>query len=220
MKLDMHLHSNFSSDGKAPPRDILKQARKNGLAGLCITDHNTIRGNAEARKIAAEYNLILIRGMEISSTDGHILAYGIQDEVPRDRSPEETLDIIRAQGGLAVIPHPYRYWSGLGESKTLSIKPDAIESVNAHSTGSDNSLAKKLAERMKLPMTAGSDSHELSSIGRAYTILPDAESEEEVLKNILSGKTKTGGQSRNLAGTLKDRTLTVTQWMGRGFRKM
>jgi predicted metal-dependent phosphoesterase TrpH len=220
MKLDMHLHSNYSSDGKAPPRDILKQARKNGLAGLCITDHNTIKGNVEARRIASEFGLTVVGGMEISSTDGHILAYGIRDEVPRDLSPEETLDKIRSQGGIAVIPHPYRYWSGLGEARTLSIKPDAIEAVNAHSTGNDNAMAKKLAERMKLPMTAGSDSHELSSIGRAYMILPDADNEDDILKSIRSGKTKTGGQSRNLAGTLKDRTLTVTQWMGRGFRKM
>jgi predicted metal-dependent phosphoesterase TrpH len=220
MKLDMHLHSSFSSDGKPSPRDILKHARKVGLGGVCITDHNTMKGNAEARKIASEFGLIVIRGMEISSTDGHILGYGIDEEVPRDLCPEETLRKIREQGGLAVIPHPFRYWSGLGSEKTLLAKPDAIETINSHSTWNDNAQARKLCEQMKLPMTAGSDSHETGTIGRAYVTVPDSSSEDEILKYIRSGKAKVGGLSRNLGGTLKDRTLTVAQWMGRGFKKM
>ncbi|MDD4307930.1 MAG: CehA/McbA family metallohydrolase [Thermoplasmata archaeon] len=220
MKLDMHIHSNFSPDGKASPRQILKQAKKAGLGGLCISDHNTLRGNTEARKIASEFSIVLVRGMEISSSEGHILGYGIAEEVPRDLSPEETLERIRAQGGTAVIPHPYRYWSGLGGSRTVSVKPDAIEALNSHSTNSDNAQARKLAESLGLPMTAGSDSHEQPTVGRAYVIIPDVSTEEEVIESILSGKAKTAGLSRNLAGTLKDRTLTVTQWMGRGFKKM
>ena len=130
MKLDMHLHSNFSADGTAAPRDILKQARKAGLGGVCITDHNTLKGNAEARKIADEFKLLVIRGMEISSTGGHILGIGISDEVPRDLDPQDTVEKIREQGGIAVIPHPFRRWSGLGADAVRTVKPDAIEVVN------------------------------------------------------------------------------------------
>ncbi|MBA3044630.1 MAG: CehA/McbA family metallohydrolase [Candidatus Thermoplasmatota archaeon] len=220
MKLDMHLHSNYSTDGKAAPRQILKEARKLGLDGLCITDHNTLKGNAEVRKIAAEFGIIVLRGMEITSTDGHILAIGIGEEVPRDLSAEETLENIRAQGGMAVIPHPYRNWSGLGWECVRKIKPDAIEVLNSHSTKRENAMAGKLCWEMGLPMTAGSDSHELESIGRAYISIPDATDEDGVLKAIRSGEAKARGRSRNLIGTLKDRTLTVTQWMGRGFKKM
>lgn len=220
MKIDMHLHSSFSSDGKPSPRDILKQARNIGLDGICITDHNTIKGNAEARKIASEFGLVVIRGMEISSSEGHILGYGIDEEVPRDLSPEETLDRIRAQGGMGAVPHPFRYWSGLGREKTFAVKPDAIETINSHSTKQDNVLARKLSEQMKLPMTAGSDSHETEMVGRAYVIVPDSSSEDDILKAIRSGKSKVGGLSRTLAATLKDRSFAVTRWMGRGFKKM
>ena len=220
MKMDMHLHSSHSSDGRISPRDILKQARKNGLGGLCITDHNTMKGNIEARKIASEFGLLVVRGMEISTTDGHILGYGIDEEVPRDLSPEEALKNIRGQGGMAVVPHPYRFWSGLGRKNTLRIKPDAIETINSHSTSRDNAMARRLCEQMKLPMTAGSDSHETSTIGRAYVIVPDSSSEDDALRAIRSGKAKVGGLSRNLTGTLKDRAMGVTRWMGRGFKKV
>ncbi|MFO7619553.1 MAG: CehA/McbA family metallohydrolase [Thermoplasmata archaeon] len=220
MKLDMHLHSDYSSDGKASPRQILRQARKLGLGGVCITDHNTVKGNAKARKIASEFGLLVIRGMEISSSGGHILGMGIAEEVPRDLSPEETVERIRAQGGMAVIPHPYRRWSGLGTDVARAVRPDAIEVLNSHSTGKDNAMAGKLCTSMKLPMTAGSDAHELGMLGKAFIAIPDASTEDEVLEAIRAGKAKVRGQSRGLPGTLKDRTLTVTQWMARGFKKM
>ncbi len=220
MKLDMHVHSSYSTDGHAQPRQILKQARKLGLDGLCIADHNTMAGSLEARKIASEFGLILVSGMEISSSGGHILAYGISEEVPRDLGPGETLDRIHSQGGLAVVPHPYRFWSGLGEEATLALGPDALETANAHSTARENRLAGKLAERMKLPATAGSDSHELGSLGRAFTMMPEIGSEEEALKAIRAGRTKARGQSRKTTMALKDRTVSVAMWIGRGFKKM
>jgi predicted metal-dependent phosphoesterase TrpH len=158
--------------------------------------------------------------MEISSAGGHILAYGITEEIPRDLEPAETRDRIHAQGGMAVVPHPYRFWSGLGEEATLRIKPDAVEAFNAHSTARENRLAGKLAQRMELPATAGSDSHELPSLGRAYTLVPDASSEEEVLDAIKAGRTQVGGRSRKTGSALKDRTISVFNWVGRGFKKM
>lgn len=220
MKFDMHVHSSYSADGHASPRPILKQARKLGLEGLCIADHNTIAGSLEARKIASEFKLIVVSGMEISSSGGHILAYGISEGIPRDLSPEETLERIHAQGGMAVVPHPYRFWSGLGEAATLRIKPDAVETFNAHSTARENMLAGKLAKRMSHPGTGGSDSHELPSLGRAYTLVPNASSEEEVLKAISAGKTQVRGQSRKTSSALKDRTVSVINWAGRGFKRM
>jgi len=220
MKFDMHVHSSHSADGHAAPRQILKQARRLGLDGLCIADHNTIAGSLEARKIASEFKLIVVSGMEISSSGGHILAYGISEGIPRDLDPAETRDRIHSQGGMAVVPHPYRFWSGLGEEATLALKPDAVETVNAHSTVRENMLAGKLAKRMGLPRTAGSDSHELTSFGRAYTIMPDASSEEDMLKAIRTGKTKARGQSRKTTTALKDRTVSVAMWVGRGFKRM
>jgi hypothetical protein len=220
MKLDMHLHSNHSSDGKESPKNILKHARKLGLGGVCITDHNTLSGNAEARKIAGDYGILVIRGMEISSTGGHILGIGIDSEVPRNLSPEETLARIHEAGGIAVVPHPFRQWTGLGDAAVRAMKPDAIEVLNSHSTARDNEMARALCNELKLPMTAGSDAHDIRMIGKAGISIPEVSSEEEALECILHGKAKTLGKSRGLPGALKDRTITITNWIARGFKQM
>ena len=220
MKLDMHIHSKYSSDGKASARQILKRARKMALGGICITDHNTLRGSFAARKIAPEFGLLAIRGMEISSSGGHILGVGIQEEVPRDLSPEETLERIRELGGIAIIPHPFRRGTGLGADAVKRIRPDAIEALNSHSIGKDNEMARRLCKDMKLPMTAGSDAHELGMLGRAFIVIQDVSTEEEALSAICSGKARALGNSRQPLGALKDRTITVVNWVGRGFRNM
>ena len=219
MKLDLHVHSSYSSDSSSKPEQILRQARKIGLAGIAITDHNTMKGNNLARKIAGP-DIIVVRGMEISSSEGHILAYGIQEPVPKGLGPEETIELIREQGGIAVVAHPFRSWSGLGETLVRKIKPDAIEVQNSHSTLKENTKAKKLCQSMNLPMTAGSDSHMLSYLGKSYTTMPDVSTEDEVLEAIRKGQTKTSGQSRSRGGAIKDKTDTVIQWMSRGFKKL
>ena len=48
MKFDLHVHSKYSSDGVLDPENIVRIARKRGLAGIAVTDHNTIRGGIEA----------------------------------------------------------------------------------------------------------------------------------------------------------------------------
>lgn len=218
MKLDLHVHSTYSSDGRAMPEEILRQAARLGLAGVAITDHNTMRGSVHARKVGG--SVLVIRGMEISSSEGHILAYGIEDPVPAGLSPAETAERIRAQGGIAVVAHPYRPWSGLGERASRDLKPDAIEVQNSHSTARENDHARRLCESMDMPMTGGSDAHVLGYLGRSFTTVPDASAEADVLEAIRKGASRPAGKNRSTGGAIKDRTDTVIQWMGRGFRKM
>ncbi len=45
---------------------------------------------------------------------GHIVALGITEEVEMGKSPENTIEQIRSQGGIAIVPHPFvRYREGL-----------------------------------------------------------------------------------------------------------
>lgn len=78
MKIDLHLHTNFS-DGKLSPEQLLKFAYENHYAYLSITDHDSTLGYQEARKVVSTYPLELIPGVEVStiyqSNDVHILAY-------------------------------------------------------------------------------------------------------------------------------------------------
>ena len=66
MKIDLHTHTT-ASDGQLKPEELLKKAACDGVELLAITDHDTLSGYHTAAAIAAEYNLVLVSGIEFSS---------------------------------------------------------------------------------------------------------------------------------------------------------
>jgi predicted metal-dependent phosphoesterase TrpH len=219
MKVDMHVHTVYSGDSCNSLQDILGGCRRAGLDGVVVLDHNSLRGAREA--MAMKTDILVIPGVEVSSAEGHILAFNVNEEIPRDRTVEETIDLIHVQGGVAVAAHPYRVWSGLGKKNIIGKRFDGIESQNGRSTRSGNHKAVKLAESMKMPLTGGSDSHEPETIGRSYTIFPDDCSDgDRALKALLAGKTMTGGMDRTFPGTLGYGKKAIGEWIGRGMKRM
>ncbi|MCL2607919.1 MAG: PHP domain-containing protein [Methanomassiliicoccaceae archaeon] len=217
MKGDLHIHSSFSNDGKSTVEEIVNNAKRMGLGCIAIADHNDFRSYDIASK---QDQIIAVPAEEVSSSEGHILAYGISCEIPRGRSVLETIDMIHDAGGIAVAAHPYRWWSGLGEENVVSAF-DAVETFNARSTEGSNDKAVKLAESMNKPMTAGSDAHHVSHIGNAYMEFSDGITDwEGVVKAILNKDAVIGGKHRTRADTVKYGYKSITEWIGRGFRKM
>ena len=220
MRFDLHVHSDSSVDSGNKVEDILDICVKRGLSGVAIMDHNTMEGYRHAASLGRK-DIILIPGMEVSSAKGHILAYNIREEVPRDLSVRDTIDAIRAQGGVAVAAHPYRMWSGLGEEVTLLNDFDAIEVQNGRSTYKHNLAARKLAARMSKPFTAGSDSHENDTIGKTFfETKADCLSADDVIREVLSGTGSTGGRDRPRLDSIGYGVKCIGQWMGRGLKKM
>lgn len=217
MKFDLHIHSMYSSDSRCKPSHIMASAIKRGLNGLSLTDHNTMEGYRSIRKT---HGLIIIPGMEISTDSGHVIALGIQEEIASKKSLEETLDDIYGQGGLAIASHPYRFWSGLGEKTIQKHIWSAIEVLNGRSGVISNQMAMRLAKSMKTPVVAGSDSHSLANIGKAYTLIESANNWEDVIQSIQKGKTFVDGTSRTLKETCCYVHKAVREWMGRGFTRI
>jgi len=216
MKVDMHVHSIYSPDGRVPVKDILKYARKIGLGAVAITDHNEIKGALEARKLDI---IPVIRGIEISSSEGHILAYGLDCKIPRDLGIQETIEKIHECGGIAVAAHPYRYWSGIGEKNVKRYTFDAIEIYNGRCKERSNKKSKELSKTLGKPGTAGSDAHFIDEIGKAGIIV-DAENEDEILDAILKYRVRVFGRSRNTLETMRYVKKAVSEWIGRGFKRI
>jgi predicted metal-dependent phosphoesterase TrpH len=88
MRFDLHIHSNYS-DGKADVKEIIKAAKRRGLDGIALTDHDTTRGIPAARKYIQEQNidLVLIPGVEVSTSEDHLLVLGVEEPPQRKRSP-------------------------------------------------------------------------------------------------------------------------------------
>lgn len=63
--IDLHCHSTVS-DGLLTPAQLVEHAAVRGVDVLALTDHDDIGGLEEARRVAAEKNITLINGVEIS----------------------------------------------------------------------------------------------------------------------------------------------------------
>lgn len=177
---DLHVHTT-ASDGTATPRQVLEWASaRTGISVIAICDHNTVDGALEAASIAHEFPIEVVVGQEVESSDGHILGLWAPQRVAPDRSAAETISDIHAQGGLAVIAHPFapRWWHkhGLcrGEKQVYDeCAYDAVEVANStpllflanfHARGywRDN--------RDRLAATGGSDAHMLHAVGTSLTL--------------------------------------------------
>lgn len=85
LNIDLHCHSTVS-DGLLTPARLVEHAALRGVNVLALTDHDDVKGLAEARIAAREKNIILINGVEISVTwQGrtlHIVGLRIDPEYP------------------------------------------------------------------------------------------------------------------------------------------
>ena len=220
VRADLHVHTAHSTDGKESVKRVVYQAKKIGLGAIAITDHNVVSGWNTAVEAGKKEGIIIIRGEEISSSEGHILAYGIQERIRKGLSPEETVDAIREQGGVAVAAHPYRVSNGVGESVVRKVDFDAVEALNSRSPARVNNKALYLAKELGLPVTGGSDAHTLPEIGKSYTIFTDVENEEDILREMKRGNTECGGSSQSAGALISQGFRKMISWARRGFNRI
>ncbi|MUW15593.1 PHP domain-containing protein [Halorubrum sp. CBA1125] len=219
LSVELHAHSALSYDGRDPVDLLLEQAAGVGLDALAVTDHDEIDASIEAAELAPEYGLVGIVGMEVTCAAGHVLAFGIDERVESGLPFDETLDRIRDQGGIAVVPHPFqksRHGVAAHVSEDQLASADAIEVYNSRLfTGRANRQAETFAVRNGLPMTAGSDAHISEMVGQAVTeVDADERSADAILESVADGRTSVVGKRtpwhvslRQFGGGAKRRAL-------------
>jgi len=213
LRIDLHLHTNYSLDAKTTLEEAVRYAKKNQLDGIAVTDHDTVEG---ARRIAKEKDLLIIPGIEVSSQHGHILGLNITEPIQPKLGVAETAERIQLLGGLAVIAHPAVIIKGLGARIDTSSRIDAIEVINAAAIPFYLSIysSRRLALRLRLPQTAGSDSHYPNEIGSAYTIIDADPNPDDVMEAIRKGRTEPRGKPISWMNRLERGTETVRRKLG------
>ena len=173
LKWETHCHTVYSNrrhrrfDALNTPREMIEAAIRKGLQGMIITDHDSVAGGLAGRKVARGYeDFKVVPGAEVTSSSGHILAIGIENNVPTGLTVDETVERIHDLGGIAVASHPFssRVRPSLGEE---CLKTDGVEVFNATNPGHSNSRALTLAQARGRPRTAGSDAHWARTVGNA-----------------------------------------------------
>ena len=219
LSVELHAHSALSHDGRDPVDLLLQQAAAVGLDALAVTDHDEIDASIEAAERAADYGLVGIVGMEVTTAAGHLLAFGIDGLIPSGLGFAETLDRIHADGGIAVVPHPFqktRHGVAAHVSEAALASADAIEAYNSRLfTGRANRRAERFALQNDLPTTAGSDAHISEMVGQAVTEVDvDERDASAILRAVADGRTSVVGRRtpwrvslRQFAGGAKRRAL-------------
>ena len=218
MKADLHVHTCYSNDGKTTMEELIEYAERFGIGCIAVTDHNSFEAYWQLKDNG---RVIIIPAEEVSSAEGHIIALGIDRLIPRDRSIQETIDLIHEAGGYAFAAHPFRWWSGLGEKNTLEYPFDGVEARNGRSTPSGNRRSQRLAARIGKPISAGSDAHTPRHIGEGFVEIPDdLRTWQEVVGYLMSGEPVAFSKDRHIKATLKYGIKSIGEWILRGCHRM
>jgi predicted metal-dependent phosphoesterase TrpH len=203
IKIDLHIHTHYSRDASTTLRDVILYAKKHGIDGVAVTDHDTVLG---AVRLAKQKRLVVVPGEEIETLGGHVLALNIGQLIEHKLSISETIEKIHDLGGIAVVAHPAAVLkTGLGHSMSMISNLDAVEVMNSSSFPFFLStyLSRRLAHRLGLPQTAGSDAHHAQEIGTAYTLVQADSNLDEIVEAIRKGRTVPFGKPISWARRLE-----------------
>jgi predicted metal-dependent phosphoesterase TrpH len=189
---EFHCHSHYSRGTKIPceslssPRDVVRTAKKKGLAGITLTDHNNIKSWKEASEEARKQGIIFIPGEEIETKSGHILGLGLSELIEPGLTVDETVENVREQGAVSVAAHPFDIRK-LGVEHEMG-KADAVEAFNSMNMDRfSNMFTEGLARKLGRPMIACTDAHTLEMIGTSTTEMY-AHDIDSCLKAIIKGR--------------------------------
>ena len=183
MLIDLHNHTwPKSHDSVLDPRDLAQRAKDAGLDGICLTEHDALWKEEDAQAIADEIGIIVIPGCEVSTDEGHILAWGMEKYVFGMHRVERLAEHVRERGGALVAAHPYRRqiawkddpgdWAQALDKASRNIAYGhciALEVLNGRGRERENNFSVDLASMLEMPGTAGTDSHAVHDIGKVAT---------------------------------------------------
>jgi len=176
MLIDMHIHeSKYSLDSKFTLEEAVDRARKVGLNGICITDHESSDIFDEAHEYSKKSNFLVLVGAEILTFEGDILVFGLKDLPNHKMHAIELLRLISKNNGIAISAHPFRNNNrGLGSHiREVNSIISGVEAFNGSTEPHQNLHAYTLATELKLPSVGSSDAHTLDKIGKYATVFED-----------------------------------------------
>jgi hypothetical protein len=182
MRIDFHVHSERSPDGIHSINEMVKYAKKVGLDGIAITDHNKLIHKHEAKELTKDYGILVIPGIEGGpwASGKHWIALNIED-VPQGKEINEILKYVEDEGGTSIAPHPY---STRGFKNYEELGFDTVEVLNGFVF---EPFWKRRINHTKIPPIGGSDAHAKYMLGYTWTEVDSGETIEDVLESVRKG---------------------------------
>jgi predicted metal-dependent phosphoesterase TrpH len=203
-RADIHMHTNLG-DGWASPARIIAEATRRRLTLIAVTDHDHLEGAKRVEELLLQQgnsSLQMITGVEVSTRQGHLLGLFVKKAPRAMRSVEESIEAIKEQGGLVIVPHPLgRLVPSLSRAKINALLEkgyaiDGIETYNpTPANASMRATVRTANQEWKLAETGGSDAHFWQHIGAAYTLFPGT-TPDNLRQAIVERTTRPGGQEQ------------------------
>jgi hypothetical protein len=174
MKFDLHMHTTrHSPDSVMDPRAMLMKAQEVGLDGIVITEHDWLWTEKELDELRADApGLVVLSGIEVTTRQGHFLAYGVKNPfaVGRGIDVAELCREVHRQGGAVVAAHPFR-WRQPFLDILADRKPD-LDGLELMTSNMDEDCRRRAARVRNEKSLAGlgsSDAHHEAVLGICYT---------------------------------------------------
>jgi predicted metal-dependent phosphoesterase TrpH len=195
----IHVHSNFSYDGRHSLREITLFAKDRGYSFVGMSDHSDTYDRDKMTDLVKECkslsdsNFLLIPGIEFTCENNlHLLGLGIE-QLTELKEPISVSKFIKAQGGVAVVSHPIRYNYRIPAGLEMAI--DGIEIWNAGYDGRfiPNDLSIDLWQSLRknnpsLHAFGGQDLHHFQHYCHVkITLACDELSREKILAALKEG---------------------------------
>lgn len=187
------------------PDQLIQRAKKIGLDGVCITEHNQLWDQQAIERFRQKYHFLVIGGVEVSTDCGDILVFGLHRSVRDVFYSQDLRKMVTDAGAVMILAHPFRseragvtdLSSSYNNSKRLrSLREhnifqmiEGIEVYNGQSGFQEKRFAKSIADRFHLSTTGGSDAHAILGVGACYTVFEEeVRNEQDLISQIKDGK--------------------------------
>ena len=154
LRLDLHIHSERSFDGCMSLSEIVALARERGLNGVAICDHDRVLD-----EVPEFDDFLVIPATEVSTERGHLLGLFVREPI-ETRKFSESVTAIHAQGGLAVIAHPFEHSTDANRLDDVMSRLDGVEIWNSRAD-----------LFWHMCVAARSDAHVPEEVGGGVTVL-------------------------------------------------
>ena len=164
--------------------ELIEEAKRIGLDGVCITDHDGFWDHSEVESLSKRHDFLVLPGCEVTTEEGHLLVYGLKRYIFGMHRAAFVKDKLDRERGAMVVAHPYRrtYRKGAHTDEDAYAEMmdraarnhvfgmvDAVEVMNGRGLPEENAFSGDMARRFGLPGTGASDAHRLEDLGSFAT---------------------------------------------------
>lgn len=172
MIVDLHNHTIKSYDGFTTLDELLLACKSRGVDAVAITEHDIV--SKTESEMFIKNGVCIISGCEFTNEFGaHIIGIFIKSSINYGSTTRQILDHIKSEGGMAILPHPFKPGSGylaLHGDVSLVDEFDFVEIVNGGFKSKNQiDILKRIASTAGVRMIASSDSHKASHVGLCCT---------------------------------------------------